>query len=869
MKEFQNKTLPELAAFLRAKAKDSIEAMNLFALCCWFVRVNHFQGSSKTAAQWVRDNTPVKEPDQISRLMAVGRTIAGCAGNADVYNFLLLLPIGKNEVLTALDAGQVIQFVTEQGQKVIEDLGRDDLRSLVNTFLGRAVRNKPEKLFQPDLLEYAEKAAGQDDPEALMRIADRAARKGAADAVFDCAAAQLSYMGTDAFKWRFSEDRQQYYRRKFAELAAEMKEDARRYAEQSAHEAGNSLPVKQEKQPAPVQKIARPRNLEAFTDYQLQVADQRMHYVHEVFDLTINGVSTKEAVRQVNQGSGDRFNLARTYNRENGGGDLTIRNYYAWLAMLDKDSSGNPVWDRLKLAPIVSGRKSTGFNGPAEFLKILTGLFLNRNQRSIAACYDEAVKFFREHHPDQSDVALPDVNHCRYWLSKTPEGVKILKREGETAFKNKVAPFVRRDWSGVKVNQCWYADSRKFDIMVRKFNEEKNRWEAVRPWICAFTDSRSWKYVGWTIGTESIDSGVVINTFARAVYEHGEPDAVYFDNGGDYQKRGFSQPVRFEPDGPQFSILGKLGISLRTAHPYNGRAKTIERIFGYQSRRFDRRFACYLGNRPAVRPENAAMYSKTENIMFLPSLHEFTVEFEKWLSEYHAAPNRGRIVNGRALAANEPGLSPDQAYSQLPRITRPKRSLDDYKRCFLLPLDELRKVQRGGAVVIDKLDYIADALYEYLDRKVMIQIDLQDRNHVYAFTPDGKFIAECVRPGTVPALVETEADKKLLADEMKRQRGSLKAAGKAAAALTGGQLDKFSAQQLDQATSEQFRQLEDGRAQVRIAGEYHSVQGDHAAKIYSLPGSEPPTEQPPPQPAEEMSEEERKKRQEFFDAMYE
>jgi len=260
-----------------------------------------------------------------------------------------------------------------------------------------------------------------------------------------------------------------------------------------------------------------------------------------------------------------------------------------------------------------------------------------------------------------------------------------------------------------------------------------------------------------------------------------------------------------------------------------------------------------------VRPENAAMYSKGENVMFLPSLHEFTVEFEKWFAEYQTKPSRGKVINGRALAAKEPGMSPDQAYSQLPRITRPQRSLDDYKRCFLLPLDELRKVMRGGAVVVDKQDYIADALYEYLDRKVMIQIDLQDRNHVYAFTPDGKFIAECVRPGTVPALVETEADKKLLAAEMKRQRHTLKTAGEAAAALTGGQLDKFSAGQLEQATPEQFRKLESGSAQVRIAGEYHSVQGDHAAKIYSLPGSQPPESQPTAQPAEEMSEEEQKK----------
>ena len=864
---FENKTLPELATFLRDKARDSIGAMNWFALCCWFVRVNHFQGSGTRAAQWVRNNTPVKEPDQISRLMAVGRMIAACSENADIYNFLLKLPMRKNEVLISLEAMQVIQFVTEQGQKAIEDLGRDDLRNLVNTFLGRVVRNKPENLFQPELLIYDEKAAGKDDPEDLQRIADRAARKGVSDALFDSAAARLSFMGTDAFKWRFSEDRQQYYRRKFAELAAEMKEDARLYEEQAAREAGNSLPVKQEKQPAPVKKVVARRN-EDYSDLQLQVAEQRVQFVHEVYCLHINGVPVPEAVRQVNEGSGDRFNLARTYNRVGGGGDLTVRTYNGWLNKLPK-KNGEPVWDRLSLATDSHGRKSKGFGGPQEFLNILSGLYLTRNQLGLSACYDEAVKFFRKHHPDQSAVALPDVNHCRYWMKKVPEGVKVLKREGETAFKQKVAPYIRRDWSGVKVNQCWIADSRKFDIMVRKFNEDKQVWEAVRPWICAFIDSRSWKCVGYTIDTGSIDSRVVINTFARAVYEHGEPAEVYFDNGGDYQKRGFSQPVQFEPDGPQFSILGKLGVSLRTAIPYNGRAKTIERLFGNHSRRFDRRFACYLGNRPAVRPENAAMYSKGENVMFLPSLHEFTVEFEKWFAEYQTKPSRGKVINGRALAAKEPGMSPDQAYSQLPRITRPQRSLDDYKRCFLLPLDELRKVMRGGAVVVDKQDYIADALYEYLDRKVMIQVDLQDRNHVYAFTPDGKFIAECLRPGTVPALAETEADKKLLADEMKRQRGSLKAAGQAAVALTGGQLDKFSGQQLDQATSEQFRQLEDGRAQVRIAGEYHSVQGDHAAKIYSLPGSEPPAEQPPPQPAEEMSEEERKQRQEFFDAMYE
>ena len=867
MENFEGITLPEMAVFVRDREARSISDMNLVAAACWFVRVNHFSGNGFKAAQWVRQNTTISEPDRISRLMAVGRMLSSVSENTAVYNLLLNLPIRKNEVLAALDAGQVVQFIKERGEKALQEAGRDDLRDMVNTFLERSSSRKQHiQLFQPDLLIYAEKAAKTDDPEDLQRIAAQAVKKIGGDKIFDCISANLSYMAAESFDSGLPADLQQDFRRKFAELAAEMKAAIRQ--READKQDRKSLPVKQEKQAAAVQKVEK-RNLSDFKDSQLQVADQRLQFVHEVFDLTINGISVKQAVEQVNQGSGDRFSLARTYNRENGGGELTAQNYYSWLARLDKDQWGNPDWNRLKLAPALAGKRSAGFNGPDEFARILEGIYLHRNQLSVKECYLKAVEFFRKHYPEQSNVALPDVNHCRYWLSKTPAAVKVLKREGETAFKNKVAPYINRDWSGVMPGKCWFADSRKFDIMVRKFNEEKNRWEAVRPWICAFTDARSWKYMGWTIGTESIDSRTVINTLARAINDYGEPESVYFDNGGDYQKRGFSQPVQFVPNGPEFSILGKLGIKLLTANPYNGRAKTVERIFGAQSRSFDRLFACYLGNRPAVRPENAAMYSKGDNVMFLPSLQEFTEQFEKWLAIYHSTPNRGRIINGRKLAASEPGMSPDEAYNHLPKVSRPRRSVEDYKRCFLLPLDELRKVMRGGAVVVDKQDYIADALYEYLDRKVMIQIDLQDRNHVYAFTPDGKFIAECVRPGTVPALVETEADKKLLAAEMKRQRHTLKTAGEAAAALTGGQLDKFSAGQLEQATPEQFRKLESGSAQARIAGEYHSVQGDHAAKIYSLPGSQPPESQPTAQPAEEMSEEERIRRNEILDAMYE
>lgn len=878
MNSLENKTLSELAAFLQDKAADYISAKNWTALVCWYIRINHFSGNAKKAAQWVRANSPIKDIDQICRLMAVGRMIAACSENADVYNFLLNLPTCKNEVLTALDAGKVIQFVTEKGEKTIQNLCRDDLRNLVNTFLGREVRNKPEKLFQPDLLIFAEKAfRAYGDTESKKRIAAQVVRKEFAESMFKSSLAGCSVMSDTCFNLDIDDELMQEWRRKCAEveeLGKQVMEAIRQKKEiaRSRDIDGINLPVKQEKQPAPVKEnVARSRDIRDIKDYsdeQIKVGDNRLQFCYEVYNLNISGLSINKAIRQV-QESGNRFELARTYNRTNAGEELTEQNYYRWIDKLDKDENGVPVWDRLKLAPNVTGRKSSGFKGPEEFKKILLAIYLSRNQFGVQASYDEAVKLFRKNHPELSNVALPDVTHCRYWLKKTPKAVEIMCREGEVAYKNKVERAIYRDWSQVKVNDCWFADNRKFDIMVRKYNKEKNRWEAVRPWVCAFSDSKSWKIVGWSIGTDSIDSRVVINTFARAIHDYGEPASVYFDNGGDFQKRGFSQPVQFDQNGPKFSILEKLGILLHTSNPYNGRAKTIERVFGNFSRHFDKLFPCYLGNNPTARPENAAMYSKGDNVMFLPSLQEFTEEFEKWLAEYHTTQNKGKILNGDKVPANQPGLSPEQAFAQLPRITRPKRSEEEYKRCFLLPLDELRKVMRGGAVVIDKQDYVSDALYEYLDRKVMVQIDLVNRDHVYAFTPEGKYIAECIRPGTVPALVESEEDKKLLADEMQRQRISLKTVKENVSALTGGQLDKFSTQQLNQATPEQFRKLESGSAKVGIAGEYHSVQGDHAAKIYSLPGSKPPESQPPPQPAEEMSEEERKRHKEIFDAMYE
>ena len=219
MESFEGKTLPEVAAFLRLKAADYISAKNWTALACWHVRTNHFSGNAKRAAQWVRENSPIKDIDQICRLMAVGRLLSSVSGNADIYNFLLNLSTCKNEVLSALGAGQVVQFITERGEKALQEAGRDDLRDMVNTFLGRAVRNKPEKLFQPDLLIYAEKAfLAYGDTESKKRIAAQVVRKEFAESMFKSSFAGCSVMSDTCFDLDIDDELMQEWRRKCAEV---------------------------------------------------------------------------------------------------------------------------------------------------------------------------------------------------------------------------------------------------------------------------------------------------------------------------------------------------------------------------------------------------------------------------------------------------------------------------------------------------------------------------------------------------------------------------------------------------------------------------------------------------------------------------
>ena len=108
---------------------------------------------------------------------------------------------------------------------------------------------------------------------------------------------------------------------------------------------------------------------------------------------------------------------------------------------------------------------------------------------------------------------------------------------------------------------------------------------------------------------------------------------------------------------------------------------------------------------------------------------------------------------------------------------------------------------------------------------------------------------------------------------MKLQNAERREAEESARRLSGGQLDKFTASELESMTPEQRRSLADGSARLETAGEYRSVQGEHRHKRYRLKGTEISganvSGRIDPEGEEEESEAERLRRLDLLTAMYE
>jgi len=498
------------------------------------------------------------------------------------------------------------------------------------------------------------------------------------------------------------------------------------------------------------------------TTKQRAIKNERLLFCRQV-KRTIDerGVTTAEAVAIVATRT-EQFSML-VHGGKGGKSALTIHNYRKWMSKLGKHANGRPKWDNDQA---LADRYCTTVRerrGDLRFWQIFASYYEHENQRSVAESHRLAVLTARR--AGILDVDMPSKDQVGYWYNTHADPAAVyLARYGEEATTNAIIGYLRRDWSSVEVGELWIGDHHQFDAPCRVPGDEENTWKAVRPWLTAWMDAKSWRFVGWLIrADESPDSLAIEDALLMGIRQNGNrpPRWLQTDNGKDFKSTGFA--TAFSPDHEyEHSICLELDLQITRALPYNARSKLVERQFLSVCQQFSKWWAGYLGSNPQARPKAAQKH--WENPESLPTLQQFCEAFAHWLQEhYHSQPGHGKILAGK---------SPQELWDARPDLREPLAD-ETLFFAFLKPYRRTPTVGRGAVIRVMGREYRSNALWPWFGKKVMVKLDRFNLAHVFAYQFDGRLIAECEEIRTVPALARTEAERKLIGTEMARVRRQL------------------------------------------------------------------------------------------------
>ena len=464
--------------------------------------------------------------------------------------------------------------------------------------------------------------------------------------------------------------------------------------------------------------------------------------------------------------------------------------------------------------------------------RVFMAMYLTPRAVPFSVCYRETKALFAR---EYREVKFPTQSQFRYQLSKEPQNVIDCGRYGIDYVENHSLYMLIRDWSQIRPGQCWFADSRPFDQLIR-VPDGKGGWRAERPDVTYIMDAASWYCVGFDVTGEAVNNDMIRNLFARACVEHGRPECFYVDNGSDYNKQGFAQPVTVE--GREYSILQSLGVRLTNARPYHGRSKTVERNFRDFSLDFDRRQPSYLGDSPANRPDSAEMYYSPAGVMLLPSLEEFCAQLRAEVARFHDTPRGGRFK----------GLTPRRIWEGNDRISRAPLSPVELHRALLLPLPAPRLVHRGGCIDVARVRYYAPELEQYTGRKVIVKTSYMEPGRIHAFDLKGAYLGECTAQSATHPLATVwgdETDKAVLEQQLVIQGRQRREVLTRFRDLTAG-LGGLSVEEIKALSRSE---IESGKARITLASKSKVKAGEHNLKLLTTRAAAAEARQVPASPA--------------------
>lgn len=368
-----------------------------------------------------------------------------------------------------------------------------------------------------------------------------------------------------------------------------------------------------------------------------------------------------------------------------------------------------------------------------EVWQVFLSFYLDQAKHPIAKCLTYTKLYLKENGKEDLIDTIPAYcTFTRHVNKDIAEGIKVLGRDGEKAFDDRCAPYIKRTYDDMESNDYWIGDNHTIDVIVGENDK------TFRLYLTGFMDARSGVMTCVYI-TDTPSSQASNYSLRRGIQKYGIPKNVYLDNGrefltfdfGGLGHRAKKNDERYNPP----PVLERLGINMVNAKVRNAKAKIIERRFLDFKNSISRLFATYTGGNVVEKPEILKVELKNGNI---PDKQEFIKQIEELVEYYlNYEPYNGAV-------AKDKGKRKIDVYKE--NLHTKITATDDQLNLMMMRSTRTQKVKRRGVqlkIANTKLDYFSNELVmQYLNKDVYLRYDPEDLSKVRVYDLDDRFIME-------------------------------------------------------------------------------------------------------------------------------
>lgn len=428
--------------------------------------------------------------------------------------------------------------------------------------------------------------------------------------------------------------------------------------------------------------------------------------------------------------------------------------YRKWKAVKDNDLDG--LIDK-------RGKWRKGKSSIDETLwQAFLSFYLDENQHPIMRCYEYTKMWAREDFPDLVADMPSYTTFYRRIQSDIPEAVEVLGRQGEKAFRDRCAPYIKRTYDDMASNEWWIADNHTFDIITMGANGKRHRL-----YLTAFFDARSGIFTGGHVTTAPSSQPTLV-ALRKGILKYGIPENIYVDNGREfltYDIGGLGHRKKKPKNGQEpFSpppVFERLGIKMTNAIVRNAKAKIIERRFEDIKNQLSRLFETYTGGNVLEKPEKLKGVLKNGEIPMDSTL--ITVVEQLLEGYFNEAPYGG------AVAADH-GKPRIQVYQE--QLYKKRVAPADELALMLMRSSRPQKVTRRGVhldIAGERIDYWNDdMLMNLLGKQVYFRYDPDDLSEVRIYDLEDHYIMSV--PADNTAVLKYGASKEDVKEAMGKVR---------------------------------------------------------------------------------------------------